>query len=312
MKLKNLLQLLLLGAIWGSSYLFVRMAVPLIGIPMTLGLRLTIAAVVMMVFFAFLKNLPKYRSFWKQYLILGVFNLLVPFALTSFAITQLNASIGAILNASTPLFVMVISSVWLHEKTSVKKIIGLLVGVSGLVVLVGWIPLALTFKTILAIVCSLLASLSYSMATVYTRVYLKQSDPVKTATGQLSAAAILALPLLVTSSSHTVFSTQMVLVVLTLALLCTALGYALYFHLIASIGAANASLVTLIVPVFSVIWGITFLHEPLTLGILIGLMLMMTSLWLVLSPPVKTTTKAKIIYLNQKQHDNHRIHLAEK
>ena len=83
MKLKNLLQLLLLGAIWGSSYLFVRMAVPLIGIPMTLGLRLTIAAVVMMVFFAFLKNLPKYRSFWKQYLILGVFNLLVPCLLWS-------------------------------------------------------------------------------------------------------------------------------------------------------------------------------------------------------------------------------------
>ena len=284
MKAKDIIRLLLLAAIWGSSYLFLRIAAPAIGISMTMGLRITIAALFMILVFSFLKKLPEYKLYWKQYLVLGMLNLVAPFALVTFAVANLNASIGAILNATTPLFTMIISSYWMKEKMSVRKLTGLFIGLMGLVILVGWIPIELNGRTILALAFSLLASLSYGIGAVYTRIKFRQSPPMQTATGQISAAALLVLPLLIFSNSSYDLNLNMALVVLVLALICTALGYALYFKLISTIGSINASLVTMLVPVFSLIWGIVFLGETLTPGLLAGLALILGSLKLVLSP----------------------------
>ena len=249
-----------------------------------MGLRIAIAALFMILVFSFLNKLPEYKLYWKQYLVLGVLNLVLPFALVTFAVANLNASIGAILNATTPLFTMIISSYWMKEKMSVRKLIGLFIGLMGLVILVGWIPVELNGNTILALAFSLLASLSYGIGAVYTRVNFRQSPPMQTATGQISAAALLVLPLLVFSDSSYDFNLNMAIVVLVLALICTALGYALYFKLISTIGSINASVVTMLVPVFSLIWGIVFLGETLTPGLLVGLGLILGSLKLVLSP----------------------------
>ena len=284
MKAKDIFRLLLLAAIWGSSYLFLRIAAPAIGITLTMGLRIAIAALFMILVFSFLNKLPEYKLYWKQYLVLGVLNLVLPFALVTYAVANLNASIGAILNATTPLFTMIISSYWMKEKMSVRKLIGLFIGLMGLVILVGWIPVELNGNTILALAFSLLASLSYGIGAVYTRVNFRQSPPMQTATGQISAAALLVLPLLVFSDSSYDFNLNMAIVVLVLALICTALGYALYFKLISTIGSINASVVTMLVPVFSLIWGIVFLGETLTPGLLVGLGLILGSLKLVLSP----------------------------
>ena len=284
MKAKDIFRLLLLAAIWGSSYLFLRIAAPAIGITLTMGLRIAIAALFMILVFSFLNKLPEYKLYWKQYLVLGVLNLVLPFALVTFAVANLNASIGAILNATTPLFTMIISSYWMKEKMSVRKLIGLFIGLMGLVILVGWIPVELNGNTILALAFSLLASLSYGIGAVYTRVNFRQSPPMQTATGQISAAALLVLPLLVFSDSSYDINLNMAIVVLVLALICTALGYALYFKLISTIGSINASVVTMLVPVFSLIWGIVFLGETLTPGLLVGLGLILGSLKLVLSP----------------------------
>ena len=155
MKAKDIFRLLLLAAIWGSSYLFLRIAAPAIGITLTMGLRIAIAALFMILVFSFLNKLPEYKLYWKQYLVLGVLNLVLPFALVTFAVANLNASIGAILNATTPLFTMIISSYWMKEKMSVRKLIGLFIGLMGLVILVGWIPVELNGNTILALAFSL-------------------------------------------------------------------------------------------------------------------------------------------------------------
>ena len=284
MKANDIIRLLLLAAIWGSSYLFLRIAAPVIGISMTMGLRITIAALFMILVFSFLNQLPAYKLYWKQYLVLGMLNLVAPFALVTFAVANLNASIGAILNATTPLFTMIISSYWMKEKMSVRKLTGLFIGLMGLVILVGWIPIELNGRTILSLAFSLLASLSYGIDAVYTRIKFRQSPPMQTATGQISAAALLVLPLLIFSNSSYDLNLNMAIVVLVLALICTALGYALYFKLISTIGSINASLVTMLVPVFSLIWGIVFLGETLTPGLLAGLALILGSLKLVLSP----------------------------
>jgi drug/metabolite transporter (DMT)-like permease len=296
MKPKDIIQLFVLAAIWGSSYMFIRIAAPAIGVPLTMGLRIAIAATIMVGVFAYLRRLPQYTLYWKQYIILGLLNLVLPFALISFSVANLNASIGAILNATTPLFTMIISSLWLKERMTFKKTTGLLIALAGLTILVGWIPLALTGKVIFAIVFSLLAAFLYGLGAVYTRVYLKNAEPLKTATGQLSAAAILVLPLLNRSYSSSVFTVDIIMVVLLLAVLCTAVGYALYFKLISNIGSTNASLLTLLVPVFSLLWGILFLDEPLTPAVLIGLALILGSLKLVFSASgskIKQVTKSK-------------------
>lgn len=284
MKPKDIIQLFLLAAIWGSSYLFLRIVTPTIGVSMTMGVRILIAALVMVTVFGAIKKWPLYGLYWKQYLVLGILNLVLPFSLTSYAITYLNASIGAILNATTPLFTMILSAFWLKEKLTHKKVIGLIIGLTGLVVLVGWIPLELSTDVVIALLFSLLAALSYGLGGVYTRLKLKGSEPLKTATGQLSAAAFLVIPFITHAYSASVFTPQIAIILVVLAVLCTAVGYALYFKLIASIGSMNASLVTLLVPVFSLAWSILFLHEPITPALLIGLAMILGSLKLVLSP----------------------------
>lgn len=285
MKPKEVLQLVLLAAIWGSSFLLIRMAAPPVGVRMTLSFRITIAALVLVALFAFLNGLPDYKRYWKQYLILGLLNLVLPFALINYSVTYLNASIGALLNATTPLFVMVLSAVWLKEKLTLRKISGLLVGLAGLAVLVGWIPLAFSGKVVVSLVASLLASLSYGTGAIYTRVAFGKSDPLQTATGQLSAAALLVLPLLLTSFDQEAFRPDILLALLLLAVVCTAWGYTLYFRLIARVGSANASLVSLLVPVFSLVWSVLFFREPVTPAVVIGLLLILGSLRLVTAAP---------------------------
>ena len=242
------------------------------------------AAVVMITLFAFLKKLPDYKQYWKQFVILGILNLLLPFTLVTYAVANLNASLGAILNATTPLFTMVVSAVWLKEKLTPKKLTGLVIGLAGLTVLVGWIPLALTQKVVISIVFSLLAALSYGIGAVYTRRALRHAEPLKTATGQITAAAILAAPLIGYSSTSGAIGLDISIAITVLAIVCTALGYTLYFKLITSVGSTNASLVTLLVPVFSLLWSILFLNEPLTPALLIGMAMILGSLKLVLAP----------------------------
>ena len=284
MKPKDIIQLLTLAAIWGSSYMFLRIVVPTIGVPSTIGLRITIAAIFMVALFAYLHKLPEFKQYWKQYLVLGLVNLVAPFALMSFAVSNLNASLASILNATTPLFTMIVSSLWLGEKMRVRKVLGLSIGIVGLIVLVGWIPLAVNTKVILSIIFALIASLLYGLAAVYTRVYLAKSNPFQTATGQLGAAAIVLLPFLPNSFSNEVFTFNIIIVVLILAIISTAIAYALYFRLLSNIGSTNASLVTLLVPLFSLLWSVIFLDEPVTASLIIGMLLILFSLKLIITP----------------------------
>lgn len=263
--------------------MFLKIVTPVIGVSMTMGSRIILAAIVMVSFVAFLNKLPDYRIYWKKYIILGVFNLILPFTLVSYSIGFLNTSISSIINASTPLFTMVISSLWLKQKPSYRKIAGLFLGISGLVVLVGWIPLDFTPDVITALIFSFLAAVSYGLGNVYTRVYLSNAEPIKTATGQLTAAGIMAIPFLGMSGEGPEINTDIILAMSMLAVVCTALAYTLYFKLVSAIGAANTSVVSLLIPVFSLLWGFLFMHETVTPTILIGLGMILGSLKIILS-----------------------------
>ena len=175
---------------------------------------------------------------------------------------------------------MLTSTIWLKEKLSVQKIAGLVVGVIGVSVLVGWIPLELTKEVYLSIVMALAGALCYAIAAVYAKIKFSKSDPIKTVAGQMTAASLLLLPVLISSSSELVISSKIILAILVLGIVCTAAGYTLFFQLVSTVGSVNASLVTLIVPVFSLVWGVIFLDEPVTVGLLAGLVLILLSLML--------------------------------
>ncbi|HEX6334162.1 MAG TPA: DMT family transporter [Flavisolibacter sp.] len=298
MKPKDILMLLALAAIWGSSYLFLRLVTPSIGVSLTMASRIILAAIVMTAVFTYGRRLPDYRRLWKQYFVLGFLNILMPFAFITYSVTNLNASLGAILNATTPLFTMVISSFWLKERMNMKKVIGLITGFAGITVLLGWMPLEITGRVITSVVASLLAAISYGIGAVYTRLHVKSNEPVKTATGMISAAALLVLPLLGNASGEDLPGIDITAGVVMLGVLCTAIGYSLYMKLITNVGPTNASLVSLLVPVFSLLWGLIFLHEPVTPAVIAGLFLVMGSLRLILFPGKKTV-------INNNQNTSH-------
>src|ERR687893_2810353 len=136
---RDLGALLLLGTLWGASYMFIRVAVPALG-PFTLmGLRVALAASILAVYAAVLaRGMPKLRSRWREFLIVGTTNSAIPFSLIAAAEIELTASLAAILNSTTALFVAVVAAVWIGESMTVKKVMGLLLGFAGVVVLVGW------------------------------------------------------------------------------------------------------------------------------------------------------------------------------
>src|ERR687893_2250582 len=136
---RDLGALVLLAALWGASYTFIRVAVPAFG-PFTLmGLRVVLAASILALYAAALaRGMPKLRSRWREFLIVGPTNSAIPFSLIAAAEIELTASLAAILNSTTALFVAVVAAVWIGESMTVKKVMGLLLGFAGVVVLVGW------------------------------------------------------------------------------------------------------------------------------------------------------------------------------
>src|SRR3712207_862344 len=149
---RDLGALLLLGALWGASYMFIRVAVPSFGPFALMGLRVALAASVLALYAAVLaRGMPKLRSRWKEFLIVGATNSAIPFSLTAAAEIELTASLAAILNSTTALFVAVVAAVWIGEELTVKKILGLVMGLVGVAVLVGWDPIPLSTAVVLSV-----------------------------------------------------------------------------------------------------------------------------------------------------------------
>jgi drug/metabolite transporter (DMT)-like permease len=284
MKPKDLLGLLLLAAIWGSSFLFIKMVVPRVGVGITMSMRVMIAAAFLVIVVCANGKFPDLKKNWWRYLLLGLFNLVLPTALIVFSVSTINASTASILNAMTPLFTLLIARFWLNEKLGVQKISGLVLGLSGIIVLVGWSPMPLNASTGLALLASLGAAISYGFGNVFSRVKFAGAEPMKTATGQMIAAAVLVSPILFTDTASGMVYTDVLLLLMVLGIVCTALAFILYFKLISRIGSVNTSMVTILVPVFGILWSAIFFNEPVTQALLVSLLLITAGLLLVLRP----------------------------
>ena len=278
---RDLGTLLLLSALWGASFIFIRVAVPTLGPFVLVEVRVGLAAVVLAVCAALLGRLQKLRGRWKQFALLGAVNAAIPFSLISAAEINLTASLAAILNSTTVMFTALVAAAWMGDPLTARKVIGVVLGIVGVMVLVGWDPIVMDWVVVFSVGAMLAASLSYALGAVYAKRTFAGSPPVVIATGQLSAAATLMLPLAAASVPDARPTTIAVVSVLGLALLSTAVAYMLYFRLIENVGPMSTSTVTLLVPLFGLLFGVVLLDEPVGLGTLAGLVLILSSVTLI-------------------------------
>ncbi|MBY9077798.1 DMT family transporter [Paenibacillus sp. HN-1] len=278
---KDLFGLVLLALIWGSSFLFMRISSPVLGPVLTTELRVAIAAAALLLYARLAGIKLDIRGNWKAYLLLGGLNAALPFTLISAAELHLNASLAAILNATTPIFATLAAWWTGGERPGLNRAIGLVLGLGGVAVLVGWSPEPLDRAMIVSVLFSLGAALAYGFGGLYAARVGKGVPPLTVATGQQLGAAICLLPFLPAVPPREVPGALVILSILALALVCTAFAYLLYFRLIASIGPVKTVSVTFLVPVFGIFWGALFLKESIYLTTVAGLAVILAGIALI-------------------------------
>jgi drug/metabolite transporter (DMT)-like permease len=281
MRPRDFAGLIMLSALWGGSFLFIRVAVPALGPFLLVELRVGLAAAVLFLYALAAGSMPKIRGRWKSFLVLGFLNAAVPFSLISAAEIHLTASLAAILNSTTVMFTAIVAAVWMGDALTARKAIGIMLGIVGVSVLVGWDPLPLNGAVLFAVAAMLLASLSYALGATYAKRSFSGIPPLGMAIGQLSGAVVLLLPMAVVSVPERAPSTVVTFSMLGLAFLSTALAYLIYFRLIESVGPTSTLTVTLLVPVFGLLFGVLLLEEPFGPGTLAGLGIILTSVVLI-------------------------------
>ncbi|WP_458118540.1 DMT family transporter [Paenibacillus sp. Z6-24] len=281
MRTKDAGMLILLAALWGASFLFMRVAVPELGPIVLIDLRVLIAAAGLLLYTLVLRTRPHIWHKWRQYLMLGACNAAIPFCFIAAAEMSMNASLAAILNSMTPLFTAVISYIWVKEAFTWKKSMGLLLGMIGVIVLVGWNAQAGGTSLVGPVLMSLAAAAFYGIGGIYSARAFQGEQPLDLAIGQQLAAGLLLLPIALFFLPAHLPGMPAISSVLMLALLSTAFAYLLYFRLIINVGAVKTVSVTFLVPVFGVVWGWLFLDEPLSTGTVLGLMIILLGVGLV-------------------------------
>ena len=270
MRPRDIAELIALAALWGGSFLFMRVAVPAFG-PITLVfLRVAGAALLLVALLAARGELAAVREHWRAIAIVGLVNSAVPFLCFAYAAQSINAGLSAIFNSATPLFAAIVAWLWLGDRMTALRVLGLAIGFAG-VVWIGWDKAGFgPGGSAWAIAACLVATMSYGASPSITKKKLAAVPPLAIAAGsQVAAALVLALPAALSWPS-TAPSGHDWLMAGGLAIFGTGLAYILYFRLIANAGPANAVAVTYLVPLFAVLWGGLFLDERLTLTVVLG------------------------------------------
>ena len=276
--------LVLLSLLWGGSFLCVGIAVQELPVLTIIALRVSLAAIVLWGIALFCGHqLPRGRKTWQAFLALGLLNNVIPFGLIVFGQQTIGAGLAAILNATTPLWTVLVAALFLaDERFSKQKLFGVLLGLVGVIVMVGPDSLAGISRNLGAQLAVLGATLSYAFASVFGRRFAAAKiSPLHTALGQVTASSFILMPLALmidTPWASALPSQATIFAILGLAVLSTAGGYLLFFNILERAGATNVSLVTLLIPPSAIAMGMLFLEETLQGIHFIGLALIILGL----------------------------------
>lgn len=256
----SLVRLLFLAAIWGGSFLFMRIGAPVLGAAWLVEWRVGLAALFLAAVGWYLRKRLRLVEHWRHYLILGFFNSALPFLLFSYAAQTLSASMLSILNATAPIWGGVIVALWTRTMLAGKTLAGLLLGIAGVALLVGFDQVALRPGAPLAIAAALGAAFCYGIASTYAR-NARSVDGFSNAHGSMWAATLLMLPVVPFFPMSGTPDGTVIASVIGLGVVCSGIAYLLYFRLIEDLGAPSALTVTFLIPMFGVFWGHLFLDE---------------------------------------------------
>jgi len=270
MKKREIIELLLLAALWGCSFLFMRIAVPQLGPVVLAEVRLALGAIVIMPFLLARKHRQSFRENWKAIGIVGVLNSAIPFMLLAYAAMSLTAGFVAILNSTTPLFGALIAWLFFNHSIARLRVVGLFIGFLG-VVLLAWGRASLKpGGDGVAMVAALSAALLYGIGTNYTRLKLHGVSPMLVAGGSMLSGAIFLLVPALFSLPSRLPSPHACMAATALGVFCTGAAYILFYQIVAHAGAVRAMTVIFLVPMFSVLFGFLFLSESITHNMLLG------------------------------------------
>ncbi|MFK7893860.1 MAG: DMT family transporter [Granulosicoccus sp.] len=262
-----------LAALWGASFLFMRISAPEFGPFAVALLRCAIAAAVLLPICLLRGKREQLQKAWRPIAVVGVINSGIPFALFGFSALVLPAGMISILNSSAPFFAAIVAWFWLKESLTAWQLLGLLIGFFGVVLLVssgGKLEIAQANDLVLGVGAALLAGLSYGVAASYMKRRLAGIDSLTSAAGsQISATLFLLIPGAYFWPAQAPALSSWVAVVL-LGVFSTALAYLLFFRLIANLGASRAITVTFLIPAFGIFWGALVLAEAVSLLMLLG------------------------------------------
>ena len=289
----DILRMLSLAAIWGASFLFMRVIAPVIGTIPTAFFRVSIAAVGLLVILGLMRISWDFKGKFKTVMLLGMINSGIPATLYSVAAQVLPAGYSAIFNATTPLMGVLIGGLFFHEKLTAAKLGGVFLGLFGVGILTRAGPVAFNMELLMGALACLMATTCYGFAGFLARRWLDHAgglDSRLSALGSMLGATLLLLPLF----GYSVLSQppaswggwNVWLSLLGLGLVCTAFAYIIYFRLLTSVGPVKSMTVTFMIPPFGVLWGALLLDEPLSMAHLYGGVLIALALWLVLKPAV--------------------------
>lgn len=270
MKVKDTLDLLLLSALWGASFLFMRIAVPEFGPVVLAELRVAIASLFLLPLILHRAKVGELTANWRKLAAVGTLNSAIPFILLPFSTLYLTGGFAAILNATSPLWAALIAWIWLAASLNVSRIAGFFIGFAGVVVLV-WDTASFDFSgASQAIIAAIVASIFYGIGANATRKYLQGISPLVIASGSLLGAAIVLLPGAVVLWPTGPITIRAWLAIIAMGIVSTGFAYIIYFRLIANVGPASAITVTYLVPGFALFWGALVLHEAVTTSMIVG------------------------------------------
>lgn len=270
MKFSDVVDLIALAAVWGASFLFMRIAAPEFGPLVLVEVRVIIAALFLLPIFLLRADISELTSNWKTLSVLSILNSTAPFYLLTFATLSITGGFAGILNATAPIWAALIAWLWLSDKLRMSQIVGLVVGFVGVVLLV-YDKVSLSFDgTTLAIIAGIVASAFYGYGGNYTKKYMSDMRPLAIATGSMIAAAIILLPVAIYLWPSEMPSTRSWLAVIIMGVASTGVAYILYFRLIRNVGPAKAITVTYLIPAFAMFWGAIFIDEKVTPTMIVG------------------------------------------
>jgi drug/metabolite transporter (DMT)-like permease len=294
MSAADLAKLVFLSAIWGGSFIFLRIAVPETGPLLATALRTSLAGIALLVFAA-AANVPMHwRANLKAYAVVGLFAGVIPFSCFSFAALHLPAAHSAVLNATAPLFGAAFSVVWLSERLTPRKLAGLLLGVIGVAILVGAGTLALSATVLIAIAACLLAAACYALSSIIVKRTGQPGGihPIAMAAGSLVVAGLMMAPTVPFALPPALPSMRALASIAALSLLSSGLAQALFIPLIVKIGPIRAMCVSFLIPLFSMLWGVIVLDETVGWPTFAGAAVVLVAMAMVLTAPPNKTADA--------------------